>query len=228
MHSTTVRAHRPRRAPGVATVGTTIMASHDIVIAGLTEMLAGPAARRFRVLEGESGEVPDIVLYGVDVADRAAAHDPRLHGLLRRSRSTVIATYWDEDSPAIGAALRCGAHGAVSMKLPREEFCGALENVWGAAASGSVESSARACDQGVERYGLSTRELEVLGLVGDGLTNQEIAERTVLSINTVKTYVRTAYRKIGVERRSQAVLWTALHGVTAPDWLSHPPAPCTR
>jgi NarL family two-component system response regulator LiaR len=62
---------------------------------------------------------------------------------------------------------------------------------------------------------LSAREMTVLELIGTGLTNQEIADRLYLSINSIKSYIRTAYRKIGVSRRAQAVLW-AVHEQTAP------------
>ena len=48
--------------------------------------------------------------------------------------------------------------------------------------------------------------------ITQGLSNQEIAQRCYLSINSVKTYIRTAYRKIGAERRAQAVLWGIKHG----------------
>ncbi|MDO9498020.1 MAG: LuxR C-terminal-related transcriptional regulator, partial [Nocardioides sp.] len=57
---------------------------------------------------------------------------------------------------------------------------------------------------------------EVVALITQGLSNQEIADRCYLSINSVKTYVRTAYRKMQVTRRSQAVLWGIAHGL-APD-----------
>ena len=53
----------------------------------------------------------------------------------------------------------------------------------------------------------------MLTLITQGLTNQEIADRVYISINSVKTYVRTAYRKIGVARRSQAVSWGVQHGL---------------
>jgi two-component system, NarL family, response regulator LiaR len=56
------------------------------------------------------------------------------------------------------------------------------------------------------------RESEVIALITQGLSNQEIADRCYLSINSVKTYIRTAYRKMGVARRSQAVLWGIQHG----------------
>lgn len=67
---------------------------------------------------------------------------------------------------------------------------------------------------------LSVREREVLLLVASGCSNQEIAASLYVSPNTVKTYLRTAYRKVGVSRRSQAVLWT----VANRDSLSKPPA----
>ena len=54
---------------------------------------------------------------------------------------------------------------------------------------------------------LSAREREVLALLADGLTNNEIAARLVINVNTVKFHLRHAYRKIGVHSRSRAMLW---------------------
>ena len=51
-----------------------------------------------------------------------------------------------------------------------------------------------------------------MALIANGLTNKDIAERAFVSPNTVKTYIRSAYRKIGVERRTQAVLWALDNG----------------
>ena len=55
--------------------------------------------------------------------------------------------------------------------------------------------------------GLTPREREIVGLIVSGMSNREIGEELGLSINSVKTYIRSAYRKMGVERRTQAVLW---------------------
>ena len=52
---------------------------------------------------------------------------------------------------------------------------------------------------------LSDRELEVLHLIADGLSRQEISEELVLSLNTVKTHVRNIYGKLGVNNQMQAV-----------------------
>ena len=60
---------------------------------------------------------------------------------------------------------------------------------------------------------LSAREGEVLALITQGYTNNDIASRSYLSINSVKSYIRSAYRKIGVERRSQAVRWGMENGM---------------
>lgn len=55
--------------------------------------------------------------------------------------------------------------------------------------------------------GLSPREADIVALIAEGLSNQEIADRLYLSINSVKTCIRSAYRRIGVSNRSQALLW---------------------
>ena len=74
-------------------------------------------------------------------------------------------------------------------------------------------------------HGLSPREGEILALIGQGLTNDDIARQLFLSINSVKTYIRSAYRKIGVTRRTEAVLWFVDHGFTREEhrtFLAHP------
>jgi LuxR family maltose regulon positive regulatory protein len=51
---------------------------------------------------------------------------------------------------------------------------------------------------------LSDRELEVLGLVAQGLSNREIAERLFITVGTVKTHVHNIHGKLGVQRRTEA------------------------
>ena len=60
---------------------------------------------------------------------------------------------------------------------------------------------------------LSPRELDVLRLVTNCATNQEISEQLYVSPNSVKTYIRGAYRKIGATTRSEAVVWGVRHGL---------------
>lgn len=81
----------------------------------------------------------------------------------------------------------------------------------------AVRSPAGTCEHRAEgSFGgvhLTPREEQILVLVTAGLTNSEIAEHLVLSINSIKTYVRQAYRKIGATRRAQAVAWGLQHGL---------------
>lgn len=60
---------------------------------------------------------------------------------------------------------------------------------------------------------LSPRELQVVSGICRGLSNAEIGVEVFLGINTIKTYIRNAYRKMGVETRSQAVIWGIEHGL---------------
>ena len=57
----------------------------------------------------------------------------------------------------------------------------------------------------------------MLALITQGMSNQEIAEHLYLSINSVKTYIRTAYARIGARSRTQAVAWCLQHGFAPPD-----------
>lgn len=70
--------------------------------------------------------------------------------------------------------------------------------------------------------GVTERELDVLRMITEGLSNQEIADRSFLSINSVKSYIRAAYRKIDVSSRSKAVLWGVQNGLMeSEDSLEH-------
>jgi LuxR family maltose regulon positive regulatory protein len=63
---------------------------------------------------------------------------------------------------------------------------------------------------------LSERETEVIGLISDGLTNQEIASTLYLSLNTVKVHARNIYGKLGVTNRIQAVARARSLGILPP------------
>lgn len=66
-----------------------------------------------------------------------------------------------------------------------------------------VQPSAQLADP--EQFGISKRELEVLELMAAGLSNQEIADRLFVSMNTVKTHASNLFVKLDVGRRTQAV-----------------------
>ena len=194
-----------------------IIDPHELTVAGLTQVLTRCRSPHFCVVPPELANPPaDIVLYNVEQhAD--GTHDPALHALLRQTRSTVIATFRDDPCPRVESALACGVHGAVSMALPCEDLVEHLTETHRARCQDEKRPPPTSlCRPEALRTGLTPRELEVLGLIGAGLTNQEIADRLYISLNTVKTFIRCAYRRIGTTRRSQAVIWVARHGLTTP------------
>jgi DNA-binding NarL/FixJ family response regulator len=191
-----------------------IVEPHELMVAGWEQLLETAATDRYRIAAAEAREHPDVTLYGVGQRGGATSHDGDLHALLRTTRSMVIATHWDDTPSAVEAALRCGAHGALSRRLPHEALLAGIESILDEGDPARRPPPVTSCHPEIARVGLSQREVDVLRLVAEGLTNQEIAGRLYLSINTVKSYIRYAYRKIGVERRSQAVLWAELNGLT--------------
>jgi DNA-binding NarL/FixJ family response regulator len=111
-----------------------------------------------------------------------------------------------------------GVSGYLSKALPARDLVMALE----AAHAGEVvfsdpprkEGSSSGLDWPGRREGPTDREAEVLALITQGKSNAEVAAHTYLSPNTVKSYIRTIYRKIGVASRTQAVLWGVSNGFT--------------
>lgn len=75
-----------------------------------------------------------------------------------------------------------------------------------------------------ESEGLTPRESQVVALIAAGRTNQQIAEECHVTLNTVKTYIRTAYQKMGVFSRTQAVVWCLGHGLEPPSRPDEPVA----
>jgi DNA-binding CsgD family transcriptional regulator len=69
----------------------------------------------------------------------------------------------------------------------------------------SAESPFSVDGGSVERLGITPRELEILGLIAEGLSTREIAERLFVSENTVKTHASRLFAKLGAKRRTQAV-----------------------
>jgi len=67
--------------------------------------------------------------------------------------------------------------------------------------------------RGTHPGGLTAREAEVLGLLGDGLTNREIAGELVISVHTVERHLATIYRKIGVRNRTDATAFVYKSGL---------------
>jgi DNA-binding NarL/FixJ family response regulator len=198
-----------------------IVDDYAVVVAGVASFLA---AERIDVVEtGASTSVisdVDIVLY--DTFAQVQGQGIDLEDFVRESGAKVVIYSWNLDSTLIDDAIAAGASGYLSKVLSGPEVVAALERVMRGEVvvlTGDQESSAGgAGDWPGRSVGLTSREAEIVALITQGLTNAQIAARIYLSINSIKTYIRTAYRKMGVTRRPQAVLWGVENGFR-PDTL---------
>ena len=191
---------------------------YDVVLNGVARMIDG---YRDRVLIAEiDANLPvsdgvDIVLY--DNFAQPESDKRELSTLVANPNARRVVVYtWNFADGLIEDAKRQGAHGYLSKALPARDLVHALEKVH---AGEHVVSdpprrarSAPGLDWPGKGEGLTDREAEILALITQGMSNAEVAELTFLSPNTVKSYIRAVYRKIGVQSRTQAVLWGVAHG----------------
>jgi len=195
-----------------------IVNDYELVVVGVAALLA-PFQDRVKVVELDSrlavASDVDVVLYDTFGQVQGPAVD--LDSLVGSSRAKVMIFSWNVHPELVEASINHGAAGYVSKGLSAEELVTAIEDVHaGKRVVPNLHAKATPADDGSypgRDAGLTGREAEIIALITQGLSNQEIAERSYLSINSVKTYIRTAYRKMGVTRRSQAVLWGIKNGM---------------
>lgn len=198
-----------------------IVDDYAVVVAGVASFLAD---EHIDVVETDASKPVltdvDIVLY--DTFGQISGEGLDLKDFVRDSGAKVVIYSWNLQPQLIRQALAEGASGYLSKVLTGPQIVRALERVVGGeivVVSGDQETSVGGeGDWPGRAAGLSSREAEIIALITQGLSNQEIADRAYLSINSVKTYIRSAYRKIGVTSRSQAVLWGVDNGFK-PDTL---------
>lgn len=191
---------------------------YEVVARGVVEMLRS-YQNRICIVEFDLNKhvrAPvDIALYdsfaGVQ-GDRAAIQRLAANPLI----DVVVVYSWNLERVHVDAAFANGADGYISKGLPASMLATALETIRARGERIHLgESGTRSVvvgDWPGREEGLTEREAEVLALITQGLSNQEIAERTYLSINSIKTYIRNCYRSIGVNSRTNAVLWGIEHG----------------
>jgi DNA-binding NarL/FixJ family response regulator len=189
---------------------------------------AGDGAEAVRLAAELSPDVVlmDIRMPGMDglAATRQIAADERLAGV----RVVILTTFGLDEY--VFEAIRSGASGFLVKDTEPEELVQAVRVVAAGDAllSPSVtrrliaEFAARAKEPqvvgGLDE--LTDREREVLALVGEGLSNRDIAERLVVSPATAKTHVSRAMGKLGARDRAQLVVIAYESGLVRPGWLS--------
>ena len=203
-----------------ASIKVFLLDDHEVVRRGIRELLesegdievvgesglAAEAARRIPALRPDvailDGRLPDGT--GMEVCREVRSIDPSI--------SALILTSYDDDE-ALFSAIMAGAAGYILKQVRGNDL---IDSVRRAAAGESTLDpavTARVLDRvrnGPPRDagldGLTAQEQKILDLIGEGLTNRQIAERMFLAEKTVKNYVSSLLAKLGLTSRTQAAI----------------------
>jgi DNA-binding NarL/FixJ family response regulator len=148
---------------------------------------------------------PDLAVVGVDLPDeRGTELVQRISGNGVGSKCVIYTGLRDPN--LLEAAYRAGARGLVAKPAGLSVLVEALREVWrgGRYFDSSFRQGNGNGDEKVKA--LSSRESEILGLLAEGLTGEQIAKRLVLSPETVRTHVRNAMEKLEAPTRTAAVV----------------------
>ena len=195
-----------------------IVDDHEVVRRGLIDLIN---AEDDLTVVGDAGNVHDALQQIVDLQPDVAVLDVRLPDgsgveLCREVRSiapnvhTLMLTSYADDEALLGAIL-AGASGYALKDIKGEDLLNTIriiargDSTLDAHAAERVRSRLRrAGSAAAELDDLTDQERRVIELIGEGLTNRQIAERMSLAEKTVKNYVSSLLAKLGLERRTQA------------------------
>jgi DNA-binding NarL/FixJ family response regulator len=182
--------------------------------------VVGTAGDGEQALSVVAAQRPDVVLMDLRMPRMDGAEaTARLRARHPGTEVVVLTTYVDDTS--VLAALRAGARGYLTKDARPAEI---------AAAITAVRNGQSLLDPGVQRRlvdtvaagppappdGLTAREVEVLVLIAQGMSNAEIAARLVISAATVKTHINNLFGKAGLHDRAQAVSYAFTRGLCVP------------
>ncbi|WP_326833717.1 response regulator transcription factor [Amycolatopsis rhabdoformis] len=186
--------------------------------------VVGTAADGDQAAELAARLTPDVVLMdlrmprcdGIEATRRIRAHDHTVQVI-------ALTTYADDRS--VLDALQAGARGYLTKDSGADDIRAALSQVTQGAAVIDPAVQHHLVDalaSGVPRVasssapdGLTPREVDVLTLIADGLSNTEIAQRLFVADATVKSHINRILGKIGARDRAQAVGYAYRHGLTS-------------
>ncbi|MEU0464354.1 response regulator transcription factor [Amycolatopsis sp. NPDC006131] len=193
---------------------------HEVVRRGVADLLeadpaltvVGEASTAAQALSRVLALRPDVAVLDVRLPDGNGIELCReLRSRLPELNVLILTSYTDEE--AMLNAILAGAGGYVIKDIQGLQLISAVREVGSgrslldtrAAATLMAKLRADAVETG-PLAALSDRERTLLGLIGEGLTNRQIAERMFLAEKTVKNYVSRLLTKLGLERRTQAAV----------------------
>jgi len=197
---------------------------HEVVRRGLRELLSDEPDIE---VVAEAGSVDEALAVAMHVEPDVAVVDVRLGDgdgvtLCRELRAKpnppqcLMLTAFDDEEAMVGAIM-AGAAGYLLKQVKGQDVVTAVREVAAGRSLLDPLTTARMLEKmrnppHDELEHLTDRERDVLDLIGQGLSNREIAERLFLAEKTVKNYVTSVLAKLGMQRRTQAAAWVARRG----------------
>jgi DNA-binding NarL/FixJ family response regulator len=194
---------------------------HEVVRRGVRDLLDN---ERDIDVVAEAGTVAEALTVAAARKPDVAVVDIRLPdgdgvGLCRKLRAApdaprcLVLTAFD-DERVILDAIDAGVSGYLLKQVRGQDLVTAVREVAAGHSLLDPVTTARVLDRmrahdTDELANLTERERKVLELLGEGMTNRQIAERLFLAEKTVKNYVTSVLAKLGMQRRTQAVAWVA-------------------
>lgn len=203
-----------------------IVDDHPIVRGGLKKMLpvfedlvlAGEAENGHAALACCQKKLPDVILMDILM--------PGMNGILTtrailekypQVRIIMLTSFPTDD--LIQEALEAGAIGYLLKNAPIDTIADAIRSAYSGQATlaPEVTNALIRIKKGSLKLGsdLSKRELEVLAFIAEGLSNEEIAERLVISPSTARQHVSACILKLGAANRAQAAALAVKHGLVS-------------
>ncbi|WP_036564400.1 helix-turn-helix transcriptional regulator, partial [Nocardioides halotolerans] len=199
------------RGPGTsAPLAVGVYDEPELIVSGVDAMLArsGPPVDVVPVRRDDDTAEVDVLL--CDPVGHTVQIEEYLTLVAALTTAPVLVFTWSSSPSSVRRALAAGARGFLSKGASSGDLASAIETVARGGLMSPAASRRARTPKGVAE--LSAREAEVLDLICAGMSNLEIADQLFVSVNSVKTYVRQIYQKIGVSRRAQAVAWGLAHG----------------
>ncbi|MFC8433792.1 response regulator [Streptomyces sp. NPDC057253] len=223
-------AAQPKPARVVVADDQTVVREGIVMLLGLLPGIevVGAAGDGEQAVELVAELAPDVVLMdlrmprcdGVEATRRIRTEHPG-------TQVVVLTTFADDDS--LFPALKAGARGYLTKDAGGDEIVRAVHSVLSGDAGLSPSVQRRLLERLSEPEppqplsasaeppdGLTAREVEVLALIAEGLSNQEIARALHVSTATVKTHINNLFAKTGLKDRAQAVRYAYAKGLVRP------------